>query len=131
MKKELRRFPRVKTDLKVGYEFVKWYESKLDTIKKPNYAIVHDISVGGIGIAEMMNVNPGMLRKLKRGTRKARLAIFLYKDKPPLMTFARLIWSDQGRSQGIQRYGFVFIDVSPHFYAEIIKYVHRLLKLNK
>ena len=72
-----------------------------------------------------------MLRKLKRGTRKARLAIFLYKDKPPLMTFARLIWSDRVRSQGIQRHGFVFIDVSPHFYEELIKYVHRHLKSNK
>ena len=128
MKTELRKFPRIKSHARISYEFVKWSESGLDKIKKPNYAITFDISVGGIGLSELHEVSPSMLKKLRKGTRKIRLAIFLYRNKPPLMTFARLIWNGTMDTENIQRFGFIFIDVSPHFYIEIMKYMNRHLK---
>jgi hypothetical protein len=127
---ELRKFPRINVDKKVSYEFVKWYEYRLDVIERPQYANIFDISVSGIGLSDLTDVNRKILRKLESGRKKIRLAIFLYKDNPPLMTFARLIWGGHMIDDIIiNRYGFVFIDVSPRFYLEMMKFVND--QLNK
>jgi hypothetical protein len=128
MKKELRQFPRIRANIKVSYEFVKWNEYKLNVIERPNYTKIHDISVGGIGLSELPDINQKVLKKLEKGRRKIRLAIFLYRNKPPLITFARIIWSSAINDNNIKRYGFVFINVSPHFYLEMMKFVNYHLK---
>jgi hypothetical protein len=124
MNKESRIFPRIEADIKIGYEFVKWSERRLDKIARPHYASIHDISVGGIGLSGLPQIDKPAIRQLIKGIKKARLAIFLRPEAPPLMTFARLVWSGKIGGEGNHRYGFTFIDISPSFYIEMMKFVN-------
>jgi hypothetical protein len=125
---ENRRFPRVKVGLKIGYEFVKWNEKKLDKLKKPDYATIYDLSANGIGLFNLKDLTPGILKKLEKGKLKVRLEVFLFKDKDPLISFARLIWSNLNQSEKMHRYGFVFLDVTESFFINVKNFVDDHLK---
>lgn len=125
---EKRKFPRVKADLKIGYEFVHWDDKNLNKMINPKFSQIFDISVSGIGLHNLSNLNEKLLKQLEKGKKKIRLAIYLYKDKPPLITFARLIWSNYKKEDKvIERYGFVFLDVSSSFFEEVKGYVDKHL----
>jgi hypothetical protein len=127
---ESRRFHRLKIELKIGYEFVKWNENKLDKLKKPNYAEIFDLSANGIGLYNLIDLSPRILKKLEKGKLKVRLGLFLFKDKDPLLSFARLIWSDLNQSEKLHRYGFVFLDVTESFFINVKNFVDEHLKKN-
>ena len=125
---EKRKFPRVKVDLEIGYEFVNWKDRNLNKMINPTFIKIFDISAGGIGLYNLPNLSEKLLKKLEKGKKKIRLAIYLYKDKPPLITFARLIWSNYKKEDKIiERYGFVFLDVSTSFFEEVKSYVDKHL----
>ena len=127
---ENRKFPRAKTGIKIGYEFVKWNEKRLDKLKKAKIANIIDISTNGIGLTNLTDLSKNILEKLEKGKLKVRLEIFLFKDKDPLITFARLVWSDTKHESGIHRYGFVFLDVTESFYINIKNFVDDHVKKN-
>jgi hypothetical protein len=124
MNAEKRKFPRVKKQIKIGYEFVKWNEKKLDRLKKPYYSKTFDISASGVGFHNLENTSAAVLKKLEKGKLKIRLAVYLYKNKDPLMTFARLIWKFSEEEEGHERMGFIFLDVPESFYIEVKNFVH-------
>ncbi len=128
MGKELRKFPRLKADIKIAYEIVKWNEYKLDKIRNPNYAYINDISVSGMGLSDIPNIKKSTIKALKKDRKKIRLAIFLYKNTPPLMTYARMIWSSELVNYSIERCGFVFLDVTPHFFAAMDEFINSQIK---
>ena len=125
---EKRKFPRVKANLKIGYEFVKWNDKSLVILQNPNFTNIHDISASGIGLSELPDLKQNLLDQLSKGKKKVRLGIFLPDRNKPLMTFARLIWYQFGKGDNeIKRYGFVFLDVSASFFEEMTEFVERHL----
>jgi len=127
MGKENRRFPRVKSHLKIGYEFVKWDEKHLDNMKDPDFAHIYDISVSGIGLFNLKALNASILKKLENGKLKVRLALYFPDKELPLITFARLIWSNLNMGEH-HRYGFVFLDVSESFFLSVSEFVSKEIK---
>lgn len=125
---EKRKFPRINTNLKIGYEFVKWNEKKLIKLEKPNFTNIHDISISGIGLSKLPELKQNLLGQLSRGRKKVRLGIYLPDREIPLMTFARLIWYQFGSGENeIKRYGFVFLDVSVSFFEEMTIFIKKHL----
>ena len=114
--------------LKIEYEFVKWNEKRLDKMKSHNNTAIYDISANGIGLINLSDLSPRILNKLERGKLKVRVAVYLFKDKEPLITFARLIWSDLKQDVEMHRYGFVFLDVSESFFVNMKNFVDDHLK---
>ena len=126
-----RNFERIKIKLKVGYEFVKWNEIKLDKLYDPVYSTTYDISARGIGLYNLKDLKKSLIKQLINGKKKVRIGIFLDSINPPLITFARLIWTNiekKQKSSEDERYGFVFLDVAPYFFEEMKKFVeiHKL-----
>ena len=125
---EKRRFPRVKADLKIEYEFVNWKDRNLNKMKNPEFSRIFDISASGIGLYNLSGLSEKLLKHLEKGKKKIRLALYLNEDKPPLITFARLIWSNyQKDNNDLKRYGFIFLDVSQPFFDEVKSYVDKHL----
>lgn len=125
---EKRRFPRVKADLKIGYEFVSWKERNLSKMINPKFIKIYDISAGGIGLYNLSGLTEKLYKQLENGKKKIRLALFLEEAKPPLITFARLIWSSYKKDAGnLERYGFIFLDVSQSFFEQVKDYVDKHL----
>ena len=125
---EKRRFPRVKADLKIGYEFVSWKEKDLSKINNSKISRIFDISASGIGLYNLSGLTENLLKQLEKGKKKIRLALYLEPEKPPLITFARLIWSSYQKDENtIERYGFIFLDVSQSFFEEVKNYVDKHL----
>ena len=123
---ESRKFPRIQSNLKIGYEFVKWNEKNLDKLIKPNFSNIFDISVSGIGLKDLQGLDKHILKQLETGAKKVRLGIYLDDNKPPLITFARLIWSGLGNDGvKISRFGFLFLDVTEFFFKTMNEYVRR------
>ncbi len=130
---ERRRFPRVKADLKIAYEFVHWKDKNLINMIDPIYAKIFDISASGIGLFNLTGLNEKLLKLLEKGDKKIRLAIYLYENKPPLITFARLIWHNwdsfkNTEKNKLERYGFIFLDVTNSFFEEVKNFVDNHLK---
>jgi len=125
---ENRKFPRVETDLTVAYEFVKWNEKKLDKLKKPIYTKIKDISARGIGLSNLEKITEHLIKQLQIGKKKARIAIFLEQDTPPLLTFARLMWFGSKKEDSQKTFGFQFIDVDQMFYNKMTDYINIHLK---
>jgi hypothetical protein len=129
---ESRKFPRIDIKIEIRYEFVKWNESKLDKIKKPLYANSINISSRGVRIDHIPEIKSGMKRQLETGKKKIKAELFIYPDKPPMITFARLIWTDfddSNKSDNIEC-GLMFIDVSTDFFLEMEQFVFKHLKDN-
>jgi c-di-GMP-binding flagellar brake protein YcgR len=125
---ERRRFPRVKAELRIGYEFVSWRERNLNKMINPTFSKIFDISASGIGLYNLSGLTERLLKQLEKGKKKIRLALYLNEEKPPLFTFARLIWSNYQKDyEGLKRYGFVFLDVSQPFFEEVKSYVDKHL----
>ncbi|MBN2352884.1 MAG: PilZ domain-containing protein [Spirochaetales bacterium] len=122
MGKEGRIFTRVKAQLEIDYEFVDWRETQLAVFVSPKKTHSFDISANGIGFREIEGVNPVLLKQLEKGKKKVKLAIHLDKNRPPLMTFARLVWGAPG-ADGHKSFGFMFIEVSQVFFNEVNRYV--------
>ena len=127
---ENRRFPRIKADLKIAYEFVRWNDKNLIKMIEPIYAKIFDISASGIGLFNLTGLNEKLLKQLEKGDKKIRLAIYLYEDKLPLITFARLIWSNYKKDNDnkLERFGFVFLDVANSFFEEVKSFVDNHLE---
>lgn len=119
-----RLFPRVKVDLKVGFEFVKWSETALDHCDNSYEASITDISAKGASLKDMPDIHSRHMKKLSTGKSKIRLNLFLSDGNHPINTFARLVWSqspDEGA--GTQHYGFEFIDIPGSSFKQIKKFV--------
>lgn len=125
---EKRKFPRIKADLKIGYEFVSWKDKNISKMINPRFSRIFDISASGIGLYNLSDLTESLLKQLETGKKKIRLAVYLYNEKPPLITFARLIWSNnKAKDNKLERYGFVFLDVSQSFFEEVKNYVDNRL----
>ena len=125
---ENRKFPRVRADLKIGYEFVSWKEKNLSNMTNPRFSRIFDISASGIGLYNLSDLTENLLKQLGKGKKKIRLALYLMPEKPPLITFARLIWSNYQKDKNtLERYGFLFLDVSQSFFEEVKNYVDKYL----
>ena len=131
---ERREYPRVRQSLKVYFEFVKWNEWDLDEIKKPITIRTYDISASGMRLLGSAVISRRDLKRLAKGTRKIRLALYLQEEESPLMSFARLIWTNySGREKGLSheamQFGLKFIDVSGPFFKTLSQYVDNQLSL--
>ena len=120
-----RLFPRVKVDLKVGFEFVKWNETSLDHCESSYEASITDISAKGASLKDMPHIDSSHMKKLSTGINKIRLNLLLSEDNDPINTFARLVWSQQPEEGGTetQQYGFEFIDIPCSAFERIKKFV--------
>ncbi|ODS31216.1 MAG: PilZ domain protein [Candidatus Scalindua rubra] len=120
-----RFFSRVKVDIKVGFELVKWNERDLDHCKNSYETSIVDISAKGANLSDLPNISKGLLKKLSTGKNKIRLNFSLYADHDPINTFARLIWHQQPDKEGIdkKRYGFEFIDIPNTAFERIKEFV--------
>jgi hypothetical protein len=132
---EQREYPRVQQSFKVCFEFVKWNEWDLDEIKKPITIRTDDISVSGLKLQGSAVISRRDLKRLAKGTRKIRLAFYLQEEEPPLMCFARLIWTNySGRNKALAheviQFGLKFIDVSGPFLKTLSQYVDNRLSLS-
>lgn len=121
---EKRKHQRIKANLKIEYEFVKWNEKFLTDFKKPFSSTTYDISISGLGVKKLDGLTDKILKKLEKGKLKVKLAIYLEKGKPPILTFARLIWANTNESNGL-RLGFLFIDVTEEFLVELSTYIEK------
>lgn len=124
---ELRKLKRLKTELKIGYEFVRWNEIRLDKLVKPQFALVHDISLQGIGLSNLPDIDETILKDLTSGKMKIRLGVFLKKNKNPLIIFARLIWINQNkkiRDKNDLRCGMIFIDLDKSTKKTLEEYIN-------
>jgi hypothetical protein len=132
--KDLREYPRIKKNLKVCFEFVRWNEWDLDEIKKPITMRSYDVSASGIRLLGSPVIKKRDLRRLIKGTKKIRMAIYLDDSESPLMTFARLIWTNyhvlgRGSPREEMQFGLKFIDVSGPFFKTMVQYVDEQLDL--
>ncbi|MGR3318912.1 MAG: PilZ domain-containing protein [Candidatus Anammoxibacter sp.] len=120
-----RRFTRVKVDIKIGFEFVKWKERKLDRCKETLITSAVDISSQGVGLARLPDIREGVIKQLHTGMRKIRLTFSLKKDSVPIKTFARLVWDQQLCKDGLgeKQYGFEFIDIPASDFSELESFV--------
>ncbi len=120
-----RLFPRVKVDLKVGFEFVKWSETALDSCESPYEASITDISAKGASLKDMPDINNSHMKKLSTGKNKIRLNLLLSDGNESINTFARLVWSQTPEEKGAdsQNYGFEFIDIPGSAFERIKKFV--------
>lgn len=121
---------RVDCELKVGYEFVKWNEQKLEIGKKQKIARSYDISASGIGLTGFEKIPKGTEKKLIKGDLKLRLAIELYSDAPLLIIFARFIWNQDNELMEInsKRCGCTFLDESMESYTMLHNFVHGMIR---
>ena len=118
---ELRKFPRLNAELKIEYEFVNWKEKDLSKLKHPIFTTTFDISASGIGLNKLEEITNGIHKDLETGKKKIKLGIYLNNGDPPLITFARLVWSST--SDDNFKYGFLFLDVKEEFFKEIKNFV--------
>ncbi len=130
--KERRGYPRVQQSLKVCFEFVKWNEWDLNEIKKPITVRTYDISASGLLGSAVISRRD--LKRLAKGKRKIRLALYLQEEESPLMCFARLIWisysgSEKTLSHEAMQFGLQFVDVRGPFFKTLSQYVDNQLSL--
>lgn len=119
-----RLFPRIKVNIKVGFEFVKWKEKDLDHCKNTYETSIIDISAKGASLNALPDINIGLLKKLSTGENKIRLSFLLYADHDPINTFARLIWPQEMEKDAEgQQYGFEFIDIPGTAFEQIKEFV--------
>ena len=120
-----RLFPRVKVNLKVGFEFVKWNETALDHCKNSPEVSTIDISAKGASLKDTPDIDSSHMKKLSTGKNKIRLNLLLNEDNDPIHTFARLVWlqSAEKENTGAQQYGFEFIDIPGSAFERIKKFV--------
>ena len=120
-----RLFPRIKVNIKIGFEFVKWNEMDLDHCKNSYETSIIDISANGASLSDLPDIDKGHLKKLSTGKNKIRLNFSLYADHEPINTFARLVWPKHLDEAGIeeQRCGFEFIDISSTAFERIKEFV--------
>ncbi|MGR3218853.1 MAG: PilZ domain-containing protein [Candidatus Anammoxibacter sp.] len=116
---------RVKVDIKIGFEFVKWNERRLNRCKETFITSAVDISSQGVGLSTMPDIRERILKQLHTGTRKIRLIFTLNKDSIPIKTFARLVWNRELSNDGLgeKRYGFEFIDIPMADFSELKSFV--------
>jgi c-di-GMP-binding flagellar brake protein YcgR len=121
-----RLFPRIKANIKVGFEFVKWNEMNLDHCRNSYEASIIDISAKGASLNALPDIKSGLLKKLSTGENKIRLSFLLYADHDPINTFARLIWPQQMYEEGTedQQYGLEFIDIPGTAFEQIKEFVN-------
>jgi hypothetical protein len=128
--KEARQFPRVKINIKVAYEFVKWNEYKLEKMEKPFYANSIDISSRGVRLDRMPELKTGIKKQLETGKKKIKVELFINPETPPLIAFARLIWTNLDESNNDSENivcGLMFIDVSTEFFLVLENFVNKLI----
>lgn len=119
-----RLFPRIKVNIKVGFEFVKWKEKDLDHCKNTYEASIIDISAKGASLNALPDINSSLLKKLSTGENKIRLSFLLYADHDPINTFARLIWPQEMEKDAEgQQFGFEFIDIPGTAFEQIKEFV--------
>lgn len=121
-----RLFPRIKVNIKVGFECVRWDETDLDHCRSSYEASIIDISAKGASLNALPDINNSLLKKLSTGKKKIRLNFSLYTDHDPINTFARLIWPKHLDEEGTeeQQYGFEFIDIPCTAFERIKKFVN-------
>jgi hypothetical protein len=131
--KERREYSRTITKLKVCFELVGWQELDLDRLEYPIEMTAYDLSASGVRVEGNVEIGQNDLKRLMRGMKKIRLALYLPGMDSPLMSFARLIWSDNpalaegggpvpadAHQTGAEvQYGFRFIDVRAPFFDTI------------
>ena len=120
-----RLFSRVKVNLKVGFEFVKWNETALDHCKNSHEASIIDISAKGASLKDMPDIDSSHMKKLSTGKNKIRLNLLLSESNDAINTFARLVWSQPSEEvyADAQQYGFEFIDIPGTAFEQIKKFV--------
>lgn len=121
--RERRRFPRVSLELKVGYELAHWKEDDPAAVHHPVYVRTRDVSLGGVGLADVIHIDRHAFHQLLTGKRKVRLEIHLPGREEPLYCFARLVWGHEPEGDVVKRAGFAFIDVSPLFFHELSSFI--------
>ncbi len=121
-----RLFPRIRVNLKVGFEFVKWNETALDHCENSYKASITDISAKGAGLRDVPDFNSSHLKKLSSGKSKIRLNFLLSENNDPINTFARLVWLQPPEEENAdaQQYGFEFIDIPGSAFERIKKFVN-------
>jgi hypothetical protein len=141
---ELREYPRIRRRLTVAFELVRWDERDLDRVHHPTVMTSYDISASGLRLQGPAPIKPRDLKRLMRGVRKIRMAVYLNEADPPLLTFARLIWTDdiaatepavlrllrarrRRAAQGLVQLGFSFISVRGPVFDTLLKYVNDCL----
>ena len=133
--REARQFPRINLKIKVAYEFVSWKENIIKELNNPKYTTSLNISSRGVKIANIPEIRTGIRKQLIKGKKKIKLAIYIYDDLPPVITFARLVWSDfdekdKSSSKDIAA-GLMFIDVSIEIFNEMEIFINKHLKGKK
>jgi hypothetical protein len=120
-----RLFPRVKVDLKVGFEFVKWSETALDHCENSYEASITDISAKGASLKDMPDINNSHMKKLSNGKNKIRLNLLFSEGNESINTFACLVWSQTPEEKGVdaQHYGFEFIDIPGSAFKLLKKFI--------
>lgn len=128
MEIEKRKYIRIKSNLKIGYEFVSWEDKELTKMINPRFSKIFDISVNGICLNNLPDLTDSLLSQLEKWEKKIRLALYINKDEPPLITFARMIWNNCHLNvDSMERYGFVFLEMTESFFKELKHYVDKHL----
>jgi hypothetical protein len=123
-----RVFPRLDTDLSIGYEFVKWNFKDLGPIKNPVLTGCQDISASGIGLQHVPDISHSLEKKLISGKMKMKISLRLYQEYDPLFIFARLVWLNRGGDSNSKvRSGLMFIDIDHNSFEMIKRYVEEHL----
>ncbi len=129
---EKRVFPRIKLHLKIGYEFVNWKDTDLTQMENEKFTTTFDVSARGLGIEDIPELkNQHIMRKLMTGSIKFRISIYLKNNKPPIITFARLVWTDYDKNSKNQekiKCGLNFIDISYLNFDELKNYINSHIK---
>ncbi len=120
-----RDFPRIPYEMKIAYETVKWNADHRDRLEKPLFSHSYNLSVSGIGLHDLPEIDKHTRNKLICGKEKIRLALYLEgeDDPDPVIVFARLVWTDE-QETGAVRCGFTFIDITAEQYALFESFVN-------
>ena len=120
-----RYFPRIPFVMKIAYETVKWNENNLNAMERPQFTESYNLSVSGIGLSGMPELDKHIHNKLITGKLKIRLALYIQgdDDPDPIRLFARLVWISE-HDAGATACGFSFIDISNEKFSLIESFVN-------
>lgn len=122
---EKRKHPRIPCRFDVAYEFTSWKDVDLSRLDKPYHTESRDISIEGIGLADMEDIGVFLRRNLIRGRKKVKLSFRLREKESPIIVFARLTWVDTNRGirEMSHRGGLKFLDISTLSFRKIRQFI--------
>lgn len=123
---DYRLFPRVRFETKASAEFVGWKVKKLNCSKNALQGDICDISVQGVGLSELPNLNDAILKQLESGKKKIRLNFTIRPDHQTIETFARLIkYIPEKNVIGLE-----FVDIPVASFVEIRDAIDEMMESN-